>query len=97
MLAKHRIGMITPSVNTALEPLTVEMISAVDDDVSVHFTRLEVHDIRLDHESDRQFTYEAFLDAARLLVRRSSAGRSLERDVGWMDGYRPRARARAKD
>ena len=40
MLAKHRIGMITPSVNTALEPLTMEMMKAVEEDVSVHFTRL---------------------------------------------------------
>lgn len=60
--------MITPSVNTALEPLTIEMLKAVDEDVSVHFTRIEVHDVSLDDESARQFTFEAFLQAARLLV-----------------------------
>jgi maleate isomerase len=68
MLAEYRIGMITPSVNTALEPLTMEMLKAVDEDVSVHFTRIEVHDVGLDDESSRQFTFEAFLEAARLLV-----------------------------
>jgi maleate isomerase len=60
--------MITPSVNTALEPLTMEMVKAVEEDVSVHFTRIEVHDVGLDDESARQFTYEAFLEAARLLI-----------------------------
>ena len=68
MLARYRIGMIVPSVNTALEPLTIEMLKTVDEDVSVHFTRIEVHDVSLGDESARQFTFDAFLQAARLLV-----------------------------
>jgi maleate isomerase len=68
MLAKYRIGMITPSVNTALEPLTTRFTRDLDEDLSVHFTRIAVSEVGLDDQSAKQFTFDTFAAAARLLV-----------------------------
>jgi maleate isomerase len=67
MSAKIRIGMLTPSANTALEPLTSAIIGELPN-VSVHYSRLHVMGSSLDPESDAQFTTEAFLRAASLLA-----------------------------
>lgn len=67
MPAKLRIGMLTPSANTALEPLTSAIVREVPN-VSVHYSRLHVMGSSLDPESDAQFTTEAFLRAAALLA-----------------------------
>ncbi|MCW5253551.1 aspartate/glutamate racemase family protein [Streptomyces sp. SHP 1-2] len=65
--AARRLGMITPSSNTVLEPVTIELARGVPD-LSVHFTRLRVTRISLDGPDVDQFSQEAFVQAARLLA-----------------------------
>jgi maleate isomerase len=59
-----RIGMITPSSNTCVEPLTYRILAGVED-VTVHFSRIPVTTITLD--ASAQFAAEPMLHAARLL------------------------------
>lgn len=61
-----KIGMITPSSNTTLEPVTMQM--AVRLPVSIHFARLPVTRISLDPQDLSQFTEDRMLVAARLLA-----------------------------
>ena len=67
MTPRKFIGVLTPSSNTALEPLTGAMVSAVPG-VSAHFARFTVTEISLDDASLRQFDDSKILDAARLLA-----------------------------
>lgn len=68
MVATRRIGMITPSSNTMVEPLTSAMTAHLLDDLSVHYARIPVTRIALDQGSLDQFEREAMLQAARLLA-----------------------------
>jgi maleate isomerase len=68
MVASKRIGMITPSSNTMVEPLTSAMTAHLLDDLSVHYARIPVTRIALDRGSLDQFEREAMLGAARLLA-----------------------------
>lgn len=68
MVASKRIGMITPSSNTMVEPLTSAMTAHLLDDLSVHYARIPVTRIALDQGSLDQFEREAMLHAARLLA-----------------------------
>jgi maleate isomerase len=68
MVATQRIGMITPSSNTMVEPLTSAMTAHLLDDLSVHYARIPVTRIALDRGSLGQFEREAMLGAARLLA-----------------------------
>ena len=61
-----RLGMIVPSSNTCLEPQTYRILGDRED-VTVHFTRIEVTRIALDGEADHQFDHSAMVEAARLL------------------------------
>jgi maleate isomerase len=62
-----RIGMLTPSSNTCLEPLTQELVTDCPD-VSVHYTRVPVRTIGLaDHETS-QFEVERMVASANLLA-----------------------------
>lgn len=61
------IGVLTPSSNTALEPLTSAMVSGVQG-VSAHFARFTVTEISMRKQSLRQFDIEAILAAARQLA-----------------------------
>jgi maleate isomerase len=63
-----RIGMITPSSNTMVEPITSAMTAHLLDDLSVHYARIPVTRIALDQGSLDQFEREAMLGAARLLA-----------------------------
>ncbi|MGI9026128.1 MAG: maleate cis-trans isomerase family protein [Burkholderiaceae bacterium] len=67
MTQRKFIGVLTPSSNTALEPLTSAMVSVVPG-VSAHFARFTVTEISLDEGSLRQFDDSKILDAARLLA-----------------------------
>jgi maleate isomerase len=58
-----RLGMITPSVNTCLEPVTVAMIRELPE-VSVHFTRFSVPKVTLSYALEE----EPMLVAAGLLA-----------------------------
>jgi maleate isomerase len=62
-----RIGMLTPSSNTILEPVTARMISGVDG-LSVHFSRFAVTAIALDKAALGQFDDAPILGAAELLA-----------------------------
>lgn len=63
----RRIGMIVPSSNTCLEPMTYRMLGERDD-VTVHSTRIPVTRIALDSDSDNQFDVEGMCRAAELLA-----------------------------
>src|SRR6202011_997064 len=54
-----RIGMIAPSSNTAIEPLTTRIFGSLGEAVTVHFTRIRVTHISLARSSLEQFTAEA--------------------------------------
>jgi maleate isomerase len=61
-----RLGMLTPSSNTVLEPVCADMLREVPE-VSLHFGRFRVTEISLSAESNDQFAREAMLRAAALL------------------------------
>jgi maleate isomerase len=61
------LGMLTPSSNTVLEPLTAAMLAGVPG-VSAHFSRFRVTEISLGPGSQRQFVHDAMTQAARLLA-----------------------------
>jgi len=64
---RKKIGHITPSSNTVLEPLTGLMNEPLTDRLSHHFTRILVKQITLGSETSSQFTADNFLAAADLL------------------------------
>jgi maleate isomerase len=66
--APSRLGVLTPSSNTVLEPLSVALAAPIADEVSLHFARFRVTRIAEDGASDEQFATTAMLDAARLLA-----------------------------
>jgi maleate isomerase len=59
--------MLTPSSNTALEPITCAMLAGVSD-VSAHFSRFKVTEIALSDAALRQFDASEILRAAELLA-----------------------------
>ncbi|MEI7443759.1 MAG: aspartate/glutamate racemase family protein [Burkholderiales bacterium] len=61
------LGVLTPSSNTALEPLTSAMVAGLPG-VSAHFGRFRVTEISLGSGSTGQFELEPILHAARLLA-----------------------------
>ena len=67
MTHQVRLGMLTPSSNTALEPVTYAMLSGIAD-VSVHFSRFKVTEIALSETALRQFDDSEILRAAELLA-----------------------------
>lgn len=66
-LASTRLGMLTPSSNTVLEPLTAAMLADLPD-ASAHFGRFRVLKISMDSDALAQFTNEPMLAAAELLA-----------------------------
>jgi maleate isomerase len=62
-----RLGMLTPSSNTTLEPVTTAMVAGLDE-VSVHFSRFRVTEIALSDDALAQFDDSAILAAAELLA-----------------------------
>lgn len=64
---RARIGMLTPSSNTVLEPVTMAMLRDVPD-VSAHFARFRVLEISLSDAALGQFDMEPMLTAADLLA-----------------------------
>ncbi len=64
---RHRLGMLTPSSNTVLEPVCASMLRDVPP-VSVHFGRFRVTRISLADDALQQFSDEPMLAAAELLA-----------------------------
>lgn len=62
-----RLGMLTPSSNTSLEPLTYAMLNGVAG-VSAHFSRFRVTEIALSDSALGQFDASEILRAAELLA-----------------------------
>ncbi len=62
-----RLGMLTPSSNSVLEPLTAAMLANIPD-VTAHFGRFRVLKISLEDAALQQFTNEPMLNAASLLA-----------------------------
>jgi maleate isomerase len=62
----NRIGMIIPSSNTVVEPITTKLLSEYSD-ISVHFARFGVTTIEVSDEARRRFSEDALLEAAKLL------------------------------
>ena len=67
MTRQARLGMLTPSSNTALEPICAAMLAGVPG-VSVHFARFRVTEISLGAYALGQFDNQPMLEAARLLA-----------------------------
>ncbi|KAF2258671.1 hypothetical protein CC78DRAFT_504276 [Lojkania enalia] len=65
-----RIGILVPSSNTALEPLTTAILSSLPSTfhVTTHFSRFPVTSIALSNTALSQFTPQKILDAAQLLA-----------------------------
>jgi len=62
-----RLGVLTPSSNTALEPLTSAIVACVPG-ASAHFSRFKVTEIALDDRALSQFDDSRILAAAELLA-----------------------------
>ncbi|KAL2817984.1 Asp/Glu/hydantoin racemase [Aspergillus cavernicola] len=71
-----RLGVLTPSSNTSLEPLTQAIIASLPN-VTVHFSRFPVTKISLDNDALQQFQNDKILAAAQLLA---DAGVDI---IGW--------------
>jgi maleate isomerase len=67
MPARTLLGMLTPSSNTTLEPVTAAMLSALPE-VSAHFGRFRVTEIALSAGALAQFDDREILGAAELLA-----------------------------
>lgn len=66
-MRRVRLGMLTPSSNTALEPLCAAMLAGLPE-VSVHFGRFRVTQISLADAALGQFELAPILQAASLLA-----------------------------
>jgi maleate isomerase len=65
------LGIIVPSSNTSLEPLSQALVSSIstpERPITVHFTRISVTQLNLSSGSNSQFTPEPLLAAAQLLA-----------------------------
>jgi maleate isomerase len=67
MTRSIRLGMLTPSSNTVLEPLTCQMLAGLDG-VTAHFSRFKVTEIALSGQALSQFDDTEVLRAAELLA-----------------------------
>jgi maleate isomerase len=63
-----RIGMLTPSSNTTLEPYTSAMLAAFYGRATAHFGRFRVTEISMSEASRTQFETAPILEAARSLA-----------------------------
>ncbi|KAF2253975.1 putative arylmalonate decarboxylase [Trematosphaeria pertusa] len=67
-----RIGILVPSSNTALEPLTTQILASIPSSANVHvtahFSRFKVTTIGLSDSALAQFDHEKMLEAAQLLA-----------------------------
>lgn len=67
MPRRIRVGMLTPSCNTVLEPVTSAMVAPLPG-VTMHFGRFSVNEISLREVSVHQFDQPPMLAAAKLLA-----------------------------
>lgn len=67
MTKRILLGMLTPSSNTVLEPITSALLADLPE-VTAHFSRFSVTEIALSEKALGQFDLEPLLAAARLLA-----------------------------
>src|SRR6202795_1344676 len=67
MTKRVLLGMLTPSSNTVLEPISQAMVAGLPE-VSVHFSRFKVTEIALSASALAQFDDSEILRAAELLA-----------------------------
>lgn len=67
MTKRVLLGMLTPSSNTSLEPITTAMVAGLPE-VSAHFSRFKVTEIALSSQALAQFDTSEILRAAELLA-----------------------------
>jgi len=95
MSRRVMLGMLTPSSNTVLEPVSSAMVAGVPE-LSVHFARFPVTEISLGDEALGQFELEPMLAAARLLAdARVGAICWNGTSAGWLGFERDRGLCRA--
>jgi maleate isomerase len=63
-----RLGILTPSSNTVVEPTTIRLTAPLEVALAVHFSRFRVTRIDADSGSDEQFASESMVASARLLA-----------------------------
>lgn len=63
-----RLGMLTPSSNTVLEPYTAHLLAPLFPTVTAHFSRMPVTSISLEKGSRAQFDIDRAVTAAELLA-----------------------------
>lgn len=63
-----RIGMLTPSSNSVLEPVTSRMLAGLGNEVTAHFARFRVTEISMGAGSQSQFESAPIIAAADLLA-----------------------------
>jgi maleate isomerase len=101
----RRIGMLTPSSNTVLEPVTAKLTAPLAESISVHYSRFPVNVIADSVESDGQFDLEPMLAAASLLADArvdvivwngtSGAWQGISRDIEFTDRIQTQLRTKA--
>lgn len=64
----RRVGMLTPSSNTVLEPYTSAMFAPFGDEATALFGRFRVVEISMSEASQSQFTLDPILEAAERLA-----------------------------
>jgi maleate isomerase len=64
---RKRLGVLTPSSNTVLEPVAVGLTAGLPN-LSLHFTRFRVTEISLSEVALKQFAIDNIVEAARLLA-----------------------------
>jgi maleate isomerase len=64
--ARKRLGVLTPSSNTVLEPILVGLTAGLPN-LTLHFTRFRVTEISLSDAGLKQFAIDTIVEAARLL------------------------------
>ncbi len=68
MSQTRRVGMLTPSSNTVLEPYTAAMFAPFGEAASVHFGRFRVTEISMSEASQDQFDDAPIIEAAHRLA-----------------------------
>jgi maleate isomerase len=64
----RRLGVLTPSSNTVVEPATMRLVAPLAERLSVHFSRVPVTRVADDPGSDQQFSAGPMVAAASLLA-----------------------------
>ena len=65
---QKKIGMLTPSSNTTLEPICSNMVCGLEKTVTMHYGRFRVTKISLEQDALSQFDFKPMLQASSLLA-----------------------------